>query len=437
MAVNFDKHIAASPDPEVAANRLTWMREDAAIRALLDSLPSGITQDFVNLIVISRFLFHFLCRRPGAIALIGQTSDIGNAAADQITDIESLRFFKYQELLKITWMDISNSCEYTAILNQLSRLADVSLKTALRLSTPWEQQDIISNHLCVFALGKLGAEELNYSSDIDLIFVGSNPDETPYELTELQIILQETVRRLSHLLEEKSQEGFLYRVDLKLRPWGRSGPLFMSLDETENYYEGSSDAWERFAWLRGRAVAGSTALGDELKRRLHPFIYMRSLSTEDLNKFIKIKQDMAVARKRRGKWNVKVGEGGIRDLEFFLQMLQIVNASQHGELQITNTLSVLRGLEKTGYITEREKQEFIHSYLFLRRLENRLQMMDERQTHELPEDKKQRLFIARSLCKPGCTADEALEYFENELFASRSIAADFFERILPKANQKV
>ena len=236
---------------------------------------------------------------------------------------------------------------------------------------------------------------------------------------------------MSHMLEEKSQEGFLYRVDLKLRPWGRSGPLIMSLDETENYYEGSSDAWERFAWLRARAVAGSIPLGNELKQRLHPFIYLRSLSTEDLSKFIKIKNDMAAARERRGKWNVKVGEGGIRDLEFFVQMLQIVNAAQHRELQVTNTMAVLTGLENAGFITPRDRQEFVHSYLFLRRLENRLQMIDERQTHELPEEKNQRLFIARSLSGPGCTDDEALESFENELFANRSIASSFFERILP------
>ena len=432
MTVNFDKYIAVSPDPEMAANRLAWMREDASIRSKLDVLPQEAGQDFVNLITISRFLFHFLCRHPDAITLIGQSSDISDASVEGVTDIEALRLFKYRELLKITWMDISCSCEYEAILKQLSLLADVSIRTTLRISTPPERIGIVRDNFCIFALGKLGAEELNYSSDIDLVFVNSNPEDTPHELVEMQQILQESVRRLSHLLEEKGEDGFLYRVDLKLRPWGRSGPLMMSLDETENYYEGSSDAWERFAWLRGRAVAGSIALGSELKQRLHPFIYMRSLSTEDLNKFIKIKNDMAAARKRRGKWNVKVGEGGIRDLEFFLQMLQIVNASGHKELQITNTLAVLDGLEKTGYVTARDKQEFIHSYLFLRRLENRLQMIDERQTHELPEDKKQRLVIARSLCKPGCSDDEALDFFENQLFANRSIASGFFERILPK-----
>ena len=432
MTVDFDKYIGASPDAEMATNRLAWMRDDASVRAAVDQLPGGIMQDFINLITVSRFLFHFLCRHPEAIALLGQTADVSDAAAERVADMDSLRLFKYRELLKITWMDIARACDYETILRQLSLLADVSLRTSLRLSAAPEQRAMVNDHLCVFALGKLGAQELNYSSDIDLVFVGANPDETQYELVELQQVLQESVRRLSHLLEEKTQEGFLYRVDLKLRPWGRSGPLIMSLDETENYYEGSSDAWERFAWLRARAVAGSISLGNDLKQRLRPFIYLRSLSTEDLSKFIKIKNDMAAARERRGKWNVKLGEGGIRDLEFFLQMLQIVNAAQHEELQVTNTMTVLNGLENAGFIAARERQEFLHSYLFLRRLENRLQMIDERQTHELPEEKKQRLFIARSLGRPGCSDDEALETFENELFANRSIASNFFERILPK-----
>ena len=160
---------------------------------------------------------------------------------------------------------------------------------------------------------------------------------------------------------------------------------------------------------------------------------MRSLSTEDLRNFVDIKNEMTRVRNRRGHWNVKVGQGGIRDLEFFVQVLQIVNASSHVELQTTNTLAALEGLRLAGFVTDREAMEITHSYLFLRRLENHLQMVDERQVHELPDNEGQRLVIARSLSIPGAVNDEILDNFETQLFASRSIAQGYFERILPEA----
>ncbi|MEJ2760008.1 MAG: hypothetical protein P8126_00325 [Gammaproteobacteria bacterium] len=141
---------------------------------------------------------------------------------------------------------------------------------------------------------------------------------------------------------------------------------------------------------------------------------------------------MTRIRNRRGHWNVKVGEGGIRDLEFFVQMLQIVNASNYEALQTTNTLKALNGLRQAGLITDREAGEITHSYLFLRRLENHLQMRDEQQVHELPDDEDQRLIIARSLRTPGYSDDEILDNFENQLFTSRTIARSYFERILPE-----
>jgi glutamate-ammonia-ligase adenylyltransferase len=159
---------------------------------------------------------------------------------------------------------------------------------------------------------------------------------------------------------------------------------------------------------------------------------MRSLSTEDLRKFVDIKNEMTRVRNRRGHWNVKVGQGGIRDLEFFIQVLQIVNAANHKELQTTNTLATLAGLKQAGLVTDREVQEITHSYLFLRRLENHLQMMDEQQVHELPDNEQQRLVIARSLDITGGVNDEILDNFETQLFTSRSIAQSYFERILPE-----
>jgi glutamate-ammonia-ligase adenylyltransferase len=426
-----DAHIAAAADPETAANRFADMRQDAELRHVIDRLPDDILRYLIHLISFSRFLYHFICRHPETLSLLGQEADL-DEIREEAGDVEALRLFKYRELLKITWMDMIESGDYRRILTLLSSLADHTVTRVLRASVSAEHRDFIEHEFCVFALGKLGAEELNYSSDIDLIFVNANPEESRYGIHDHQEIAQNTIRRFNNTLEQKSREGFLYRVDMKLRPWGNSGPLFMAIDETENYYEASSDAWERFAWLRGRPVAGAMHLGRDLLQRLNPYIYMRSLSTEDLRRFIDIKNEMTRVRNRRGHWNVKVGQGGIRDLEFFIQVLQIVNASNHKELQTTNTLAALEGLRAAGLVTDREAQEITHSYLFLRRLENHLQMVDERQIHELPDNEKERLVIARSLNIPGAVNDEILDNFETQLFTSRSIAQSYFERILPE-----
>jgi len=431
MNAILDRHIAAAADPAAAANRLDDLRRDADVRKRIDALPDEMLGRLVHLISFSRFLHHFIGRHPEVLSLLGRPPCFEEDGCGEIGDMDALRLFKYRELLKITWMDLCDSGGYERILALLSRLAEFTVGQVLRSSIETGQHDFIERELCVFALGKLGAGELNYSSDIDLVFVSANVEESRYGIHELQQLAQDTIRRFNRTLEDKGAEGFLYRVDLKLRPWGKSGPLFMTVDETENYYEASSDAWERFAWLRGRPVAGALALGRDLKQRLAPFIYRRSLSTEDLHKFVEIKNEMARVRNRRGHWNVKVGQGGIRDLEFFIQILQIVNASQHEALQTTNTLEALQGLQAAGFVTEREVLEITHSYLFLRRLENHLQMMDERQVHELPDEEQQRLIIARSLNIPGASDDEVLDAFENRLFASRSIAQSYFERILP------
>jgi glutamate-ammonia-ligase adenylyltransferase len=230
------------------------------------------------------------------------------------------------------------------------------------------------------------------------------------------------------LLEEQTDEGFLYRVDLKLRPWGRSGPLAMPVEAMEHYYEASTEAWERFAWLRARVIAGAGHLGADLLQRLQPFIFLRSLSVADLDRFLEIKGQMARQRHRRGSWNVKVGEGGIRDIEFFVQMLQLVNGANHPALRTTNTLRAIAALSSVGLLDAVEAAQLRQSYQFLRRLENRLQMFNEQQTHDLPDGRRQREVIARSFGY----GEGALERFEEALSVHRAVARGCFDRILPK-----
>jgi [glutamine synthetase] adenylyltransferase / [glutamine synthetase]-adenylyl-L-tyrosine phosphorylase len=432
VAVDFEQLIEASPDPELTAIRLQRLCEDASIRLTIESLSGPLFNDFLTIIGTSTFLFHFICRHPETIDLLGEKFSIASNELESVKDFNSLRLFKYRALLKLTWMDVSYKYDYPEVLDGLSVLAESVIQHSFRLALEPENYINVCRWLTVFGLGKLGASELNYSSDVDLIFVSANAEDTDMDIHSIQSLLIDSIRKVSHAIEENTEEGFLYRVDLKLRPWGSSGPLCMTLDATEQYYEASSEPWERFAWLRSRVVAGSCEIGRELQQRMKPFVFMRSLSTDDLERFVQIKHDMSIARKRRRYWNVKLGEGGIRDIEFFAQILQIVNAAEHEELQKTNTVNVLAGLSSTGLLNDTEEKELVNSYLFLRRLENRLQMVDERQTHELPDARKERLKLARSLRIDGDSNDEILDNFENQLFVNQSVAKMYFDRILPQ-----
>lgn len=431
MKPYLEQLIELSPDPRTTGNRMGRMLVDGEISNNIDSLEPELLKDLVAIISISSFLYHYLCRHPESIKLIGKKASRDHSETEAINDIDTLRLYKYRELLKITWMDISRRVDYTEVLDALSSLAVACVKRALSILAPAVGRQRIDETLSIFALGKLGAHELNYSSDIDLIFVSANYDDLAEDTLALQESWFDTIRQLNRHLEERSVDGFLYRVDMKLRPWGQSGPLVMSIDDTEHYYEASSEAWERFAWLRAKVIAGSNRVGEELLSRMRPFIFKRSLSTEDLDRFVEIKNEMSRARKRRGHWNVKVGEGGIRDIEFFIQILQLVNAGRYQSLQTTNTLSAMRALQEAGLISPEEELEIKSAYLFLRRLENRLQMVDEQQTHNLPDKEFDRLKLARSLGMQGDSDDEVLDSFEKALFINRSIAKTYFEKVLP------
>ena len=421
MTIKCQALLEQSPAPEKATRRLEQLlSEDIILRHLKNSTADKVLA-LIHIISISDFLYRFLCRQPESIAMIGVSKPPTFA---DIHDIQALKLAKYRELLRITWLDVAGLVSYEQVLSALSRLADNILIKVLALVSANESSKDIP--ICLLALGKLGAYELNYSSDVDLMFVCANDEVIDSDVETYHRTAIKCIRRLSYLLDERTADGFFYRVDLNIRPWGRSGPLVMSVDDTEHYYESSTEAWERFAWMRARIVAGCESLGNDLLGRLHPFIFRRSLSLEELDRFINLKDDMAETR-LEGYWNIKTGNGGIRDIEFFIQTLQIFNAHGYPSLQKTNTMAVLDSITEIGLVTEKEANQIRESYLFLRRLENRLQMVDEQQVHHLPYDADKQAIIARSMelssaCLPGT--------FDNYLSTQRQVATDCFERVL-------
>jgi [glutamine synthetase] adenylyltransferase / [glutamine synthetase]-adenylyl-L-tyrosine phosphorylase len=418
--------IAQTADPEVTLNRLQTLLKIEQATQVFNLFSDEQKSGLIQILGISRFLFNFLYRHPDAISLIGipyQTTGTIN-----ISDVNELRLYKYRCLLQITWMDVCNTCPYETVLFNLSHLADSILQSCHALVTKESNEFKPNIDIAIMALGKLGANELNYSSDVDLVFVLRNCDmENRHDMYEYYT---RHIQKFCRLLSEKSEDGFLYRVDLNLRPWGRSAPLVFSLDDTEQYYQASKEAWERIAWLRGRVVAGSKELGSELISRLKPFVFHKALGDEDVKRFLKIKKDMAGQRKKEGHWNIKLGEGGIRDIEFFIQLLQIINGAHHPDLQITNTIKTLRCLKNHGIINNEESIELEDSYLFLRRVENRLQMFDEQQTHQLPHDEQKLKHFALMMGYKSKSVNNAYTGFRNDLLLHQRIAKKYFDKLL-------
>jgi glutamate-ammonia-ligase adenylyltransferase len=416
-----DSLIAQTADPDTAQRRFDELVDGKVFREAIETLSASQLGGLLCILGYSAFLSNYIRRNPACITSIGES---WSPPQTDPSTVEELRHYKYAELFKLTARDLAGTEPYPAILMDTSHLAGEIIGRFYRLlATEIATRD----DLCVMGMGKLGAKELNYSSDIDLIFVCEDPGENAEEITERLIRF---IRKFSRQMEEITGDGFLYRVDLKLRPWGRSGPLVLGVEDTENYYAASTEPWERFIWLRARPIAGNLDIGRELLRRLEPFVFRRTLSDEDLRRFLQIKSEMQVYHRKAGNWNVKQGSGGIRDIEFFIQLLQIVNAPDHTDLKTTNTLDVLAVLVKKGFIPEESARQIRDSYLFLRRLENHLQMIDERQTHQLPDDRAGRTVIARSMLDLK-TAGDPLSEFEELLSLHRAVARNCFERILP------
>ncbi|MBT3180937.1 MAG: hypothetical protein HN337_00340, partial [Deltaproteobacteria bacterium] len=239
-------------------------------------------------------------------------------------------------------------------------------------------------HGSVLALGKLGARELNLSSDVDLIFIYENDNALESGVTNHEFHERLTVN-LTKLLSEVTPNGFLYRVDHELRPEGKQGPLANSLDAAERYYQYFGQDWERQTLIRARPIAGDIALGDKFLECLTPFIYRRSVSLEDLSHMRKMKSKMEKeASLKHDAYNIKLGPGGIREAEFFVQALQQFYGGKYPKVRCNNTYDAIHRLKKESLIHPHTAQSLTDAYSFLRRTENMLQADEDLQVHRIP-----------------------------------------------------
>lgn len=337
--------------------------------------------------------------------------------------------FRRRELLRTYLHDIRRAHTLVETTEELSNLADAILDYALSLArqdldnrygTPQHEEDgrIATAEFCIVALGKLGSLELNYASDIDLLFIysdegataGSN-EQDKLSNREYFVKLSETV---SKLVGHPAGEGAAYRVDLRLRPYGRDGALACSLDEALKYYGRSAQAWERQALIRSRAAAGSSSLFSRFAVAVQPQIYRTETSVSDALASVRLakqKIDRNVERKNAG-FNVKLQRGGIREIEFLAQALQLAHGAHDEWLRVAHTLISLGRLADRNLISEQERSDLSEAYTFLRTLEHRLQMEHGLQTHTVPQTDPERSLVARRMGFPAATA---LDDFETAL----------------------
>ncbi|MFN7018708.1 MAG: hypothetical protein ACK4RG_05470 [Fimbriimonadales bacterium] len=341
--------------------------------------------------------------------------------------LDRLRAFKQQELLRLTALDVLGEASLPDIARGLSDLADVCVSAALEachqeLSAA---QGVSGEHgLCVIGMGKWGGRELNYSSDIDPILICADQPPLQGAREPLQYLTR-LAETLVKALSEPMRRGIVFRVDLRLRPEGRFGPIVRTLSSALHYYENWAELWERQAMIKARVCAGDPQVGERFLERVHAWVYRPALSEADFAQIVEQRTRAEAQTQARGEYetDIKNGWGGIRDIEFPTQALQLLYGGKHPRLRTPNTLDALQRLKNTRVLHPAEADALRHAYCFLRTVEHRLQLQYGHQTHTLPRTPRERERFARQMGYTDPTA------FEADLQRHRETARRHRERV--------
>jgi glutamate-ammonia-ligase adenylyltransferase len=417
-----DKHAFA-----VAAKRV-WEASNFVVQAC--RLEPALLSDLVNSGHLEREY------APGELS--SRLEKLLAGVTDELQLGKRLREFRRQEMVRIIWRDVAGWASLEETLETLSELADQSISQALRLLYPWTCQEMgtprnkrgDAQPLVVLGMGKLGARELNLSSDIDLIFAYPERGETdaPRSKTNEQFFIR-LCQRLIQALDSVNADGFVFRVDTRLRPFGGVGPLAMNFDAMESYYASQAREWERYAMIKARVVAvgsldSDNSAADNLMNMLRPFVYRRYLDFGAIESLRDMKGLISRELHKKGmEANIKLGPGGIREIEFIGQAFQLIRGGRDEELQIRPIVPVLILLQQKGLLPEYVVRELIEAYEFLRLTENRIQAWEDKQTHLLPNSEEVRLRLARAMDFPDWLS------FEAELEAHRKRVQGHFDKV--------
>ncbi len=416
-----DSPILAETLPDSVRGRLSHYWRDLQDSLQPTDLDASRAQEFMRAATGSDFVAAYCIQNPESLRelidsgdldrrydpgeLAGRLANALSGVADTASLLRALRRFRLRESARIAWRDLTDKAPLEEVMAVMTELADCCVQYALdhtyrRLAelkgTPRSTGDGRPVPLIVLGLGKLGGRELNFSSDIDLIFAYAEEGETDADraLSNHEFFTK-LGRELIAALDARTEDGYVFRVDMRLRPNGKSGPLALSFDATESYYQTHGRDWERYAFTKARVVAGDRNAGQALLDNLRPFVYRRYLDYGAFESIRGMKEliQRDLERKEIAR-NIKLGLGGIREIEFIAQSFQLIRGGREPALQTNRLFEALDELGRIGVLSAGVVRELKHAYVFLRKLEHRLQMMSDQQTHLLPQDPERQARIA-------------------------------------------
>ncbi len=433
--------------PEILREPLARWWERAGVNAAgadASILSDSLRAELPRVVAVSEFVGSVLIRDPAALEWLAldesANAEYESRAGQATTTAETqriLREWRRREMLRIAWRDITDRAQVTETLHALSDFADAGIRAAvaaaqLHLGEVFgKPRDAAGNEarLIVLGMGKLGGRELNFSSDIDLIFLFSEGGQTDGpRVVENEEYFNRLGREIIRLLDARTEDGFVFRVDMRLRPFGDSGPLVVSLASLEDYLQEHGRDWERYAWIKARAIVGAEAYAVATQDFVRPFVYRRYLDFGVIESLRDMKALIAREVSRRElDQHLKLGKGGIREIEFIVQSMQLVRGGSDRRLQSASLLDVLPKLAGAKLMSTADVAELTEAYLVLRKAENTLQMIRDERTHSLPAADIDRARLSLGLRVADWTAAYAL------IDAARGKVTRQFEALLAGA----
>jgi glutamate-ammonia-ligase adenylyltransferase len=446
------EHHCARLPAELAENTASAIRQWCVANPSFTA-STAFAEAMVKVWTCSSFVAESCQRNPGLLINLSESGDLSTGYfpqtyVDKLASLQPdceaqlmqwLRQCRRREMIRIAWRDLAGWATLDETLLDLSQLADACIQTALaflyqqacaKRGTPL-LADGSPQQIVVLGMGKLGAYELNYSSDIDLIFAypedGILPDR---KATSYGEFFTRLCQSLIKVLDDITVDGFVFRTDIRLRPYGDSGAVIMTFDGMEAYYQTQAREWERYAMIKARPVAGDFTAGVQLMAMLHAFVYRRYLDYGAFEELRGLKAQISQELRRKDRMdNIKLGPGGIREVEFIGQVFQLIRGGQEKILQTRGILAVLGHLGKLGLMPVADVEQLQQSYRLLRRVENHIQQYQDKQTHDLPTDSKVQQILALAMDYPNW------QVFIVELAAVRAQVHSVFDQVFSVSKQ--
>ncbi|MGO8821308.1 MAG: bifunctional [glutamate--ammonia ligase]-adenylyl-L-tyrosine phosphorylase/[glutamate--ammonia-ligase] adenylyltransferase [Desulfomonilaceae bacterium] len=457
QAKPYQSNMVVSGLMETVNPRIAVIRLEELLRLDSEKLIPKLSHDpktwscFVRTIAASAFLFSVIRRSPDLINSIflqegytltkdriekevelrNRLSLIPNPTSEDLH--RELRRYKEEEFLRIGCRDLTDNAAVTEVMAELSDFAAAALRTSL----DFYFRLLVRKHgipkglspgeygFVILSMGKLSGRELNFSSDIDLIYL-RGPEEGLTSGPDKIVVTrfyESLARSVSRSLSDITEDGFVFRVDLRLRPEGDKGELAPSVSNAREYYLSWGRTWERAALMKALPIAGDLGAGEKFLKEIEPFVFRKHLDYSTLDEMRSMKKQIEVQLKKKPGLNIKLGQGGIREIEFFVQTLQLINGGKNPGLRSASTLRALELLIEAGHINSDTARDLRDAYLFFRKVEHRIQIDHQLQKHDLPRTPEEQEELARRM---GYQDPEALDSFLEDLERHRRLVEELF-----------